>query len=81
MAIKFRLGVRDPRLGDATLWYDMDSPGDAHTAFQLLHDYGRKDITVTVEWLDPDGHWLPAPVRTYPTRIAASSATTPEDDE
>ena len=75
---KFRLGVRDPRNANVPLWYDFDDPGDAHTAVQLLRDYGREDITVTMEWLDPDGHWLPVPVRTYRSD-RLGTVTIPED--
>jgi hypothetical protein len=62
---RFRIGVTDTDVSTVTLWHDMDSPEAAHAAYQLLHKYGRDGVTVVMEWLDPDGHWLPVPVRVY----------------
>jgi hypothetical protein len=58
MTDKFRIGVQDPQFGIATIWYDQASKDSAHNSWRLLHDYGRGDITVTMQWLDPDGEWF-----------------------
>jgi hypothetical protein len=53
-----RIGVHDERGDGVTRWYQLESAEACHTAWQLLRDYGREGIEVTVQLRGTLGQWL-----------------------